>query len=68
MKISNTSSSPIILPCGALVPAGGDAEIKDFAAHAGHPVVSGWLKDGILTSDEPAAAPKVKAVKIKDAD
>lgn len=68
MKVSNTSLNPIALPCGTLVPAGGAAEVKDFAQHASHPVVSGWLKDGTLSTDEPVAAPKVKAVKIKDAD
>lgn len=51
VTISNASTGDLILPNGALVPAGGDAQIDAdaWAEAQKHPVVKAWIDEGRLS-------------------
>lgn len=57
---NNTSQTPLGIPAiGVLVEPGQSVEVdaKAFKTAALHPVVAGWVKDGLLTLSEPPKQP-----------
>lgn len=63
VTISNASTGDLILPNGALVPGGGDAQIEAdaWADAQKHPVVKAWLDEGRLSKGDPVKSDDGKA-------
>lgn len=63
MKVTNTAKCDIIFPDGTMVAKGQSGDVPDDAM--AHPVVAGWLAEGMITVEEKPAARKPRSIEPK---